>query len=624
MRLKKLFLLTTLLLLALVTAMALRVSLREYNTYRSAKAGLQVIQLTNLAMTIVEKASLERGPSTALLSGNAQGSEPLREILRKARETSDIAFAEAFAALKIPEGQSAAVMLGAPVAQGMPAAPEGPGAQRALGAPGTTLQNAATLLNRARERLTVARQEIDRTATLPKASRDRATVAIATKDMATAVDVTLEAVAVMSGYAGRIYPDLVDPLVASKMAAELHEQASRLGALLTFALTQQVPLDPEEVRRIQIHQGRIEQLLNLIWLHMFVGNMDTRQSAELAEVRLRFVEIGLPLVKTLSDLGADGKPYGMDAQGFAALYAPEMKPIVSLRDAMFRIANEGGKAAYENAFRSLVFQLVTGIAVILIELSVFLFIRRRVLKPLMSTNATLVDLARGKLDIDLPATNRQDEIGDMIHAVTALKNTSLEKRNLEQERERLIEELKETSSIDYLTGLLNRRAFSERATAQLSTAVRHQWEVTIIALDIDHFKMINDRYGHAQGDAVLVEVARRIKRTIRVPDVATRFGGEEFIVYAGECDSEAGFALAERIRMSVANAIFFAHGEPYSVTLSAGVMSIPAAQVNDFAPVIQQADDALYAAKNGGRNKTVAANPKRDAAPTNPASPRNP
>jgi diguanylate cyclase (GGDEF)-like protein len=237
------------------------------------------------------------------------------------------------------------------------------------------------------------------------------------------------------------------------------------------------------------------------------------------------------------------------------------------------------------------------------------------LRPLIRANAALVDISQGRLDVHVPAARRKDEIGDMLNAVAALKTTSLEKRELEADRERMIDGLREASSIDYLTGLINRRAFSERAAAQLATAVRHQWHVTLIALDIDHFKLINDRYGHAQGDAVLVEVARRIKRTIRVPDVAARFGGEEFIVYAGECDSAAGFALAERIRTSVATAIFFAHEQPYSVTLSAGVVTLPATQITDFAPMIQQADDALYAAKNQGRNQTVVATPK----PANPA-----
>ena len=614
MRLKKLFLITTVLLLSLVTAMLLRVGLQEYTIYRSARAGLQVMQLSRLAMTIAEKTSLEHGPSSALLSSDPNSALPLRQILRKSREASDAAFAEAFAALKEQETQ------GLPGVQGTQRVQSADGAQGTQGtqgtpgiqsAAGTAPQVAVTILNRARDRVLAARQEIDRTSTLPKANRDRATVALATRDMATAIDVILEAVAVLSGYAGRIYPDLVDALVASQLAAELHVQAGHLGAQLTYALTRQVPLDQEETRTIQIHQGRIEQLLTLIWLHMLVGDMDSRQSAELAQVRLRFVEVALPLVKTLSAVGADGKPYGIDAEGFAALYVPEMTPIVNLRDAMFRIASEGGKAAYEKTFRNMLLQIAIGIAVILIELTVFLFIRRRVLRPLINTNAALVDLSKGRLDIDLPTTRRSDEIGDMIHAVIALKHTGLEKRDLERERERFIEDLKEVSSIDYLTGLINRRAFSERATAQLATAVRHQWQVTLIALDIDHFKSINDRYGHAQGDAVLVEVARRIKRTIRVPDVAARFGGEEFIVYAGECDSEAGFALAERIRTTVATAIFFANDKPYSVTLSAGVISVPATEITDFAPIIQQADDALYAAKNQGRNQTVAAKPKQ-------------
>jgi diguanylate cyclase (GGDEF)-like protein len=266
----------------------------------------------------------------------------------------------------------------------------------------------------------------------------------------------------------------------------------------------------------------------------------------------------------------------------------------------------------------MLWQIATGVAVILLELAVFLFIRRRVLRPLIDANAALVDISKGRLDVEVPASSRKDEIGDMLNAVATLKAASLEKRELERKHERMIDDLRETSSVDYLTGLINRRAFSERAAAQLSNAVRHEWQVTLIALDIDHFKSINDRYGHAQGDAVLVEVARQIKRTIRVPDIAARFGGEEFIVYAGECDSEAGYALAERIRTAVANALFFDDDQPYSVTLSAGVVSLPAMQINDFAPIIQQADDALYAAKNQGRNRTVI------APPANPASPRNP
>lgn len=586
MRLKKLFLLTTLLLLSLVTALLLHSSLLEFNSYRSARTGLQVMQLTRLAMAVAEKVSFERDHAHMLMGSDATPVPSAAQQLEQARQTSDIALAEAFAALKVQAGQPAQGSLGA------------------------ALQISATALTRAREQLRSARGEMDRVIKLPRAERKPSAIASAAKNMAMTVDMVFEAMAVLSGYAGRIYPDLVDALVASQMAAELREQAGRLGSQMILALAPQAPLQLDEVSDIQVMRGRIEQLLSLIWLRTFVGNLDAWQSTDLAEVRLRYVEVGLPLVKSLTEAGADGRPYGMSAEGFNTLYVPEMNSIVNLRDTLFRIANEGGKAAYEKTFRDMMLHLAIGITVIFIEIAVFLFIRRRVLRPLIATNAALVDISKGKLDVELPTTERTDEIGDMINAATALRVTSLEKRQLEHDHEQRIEDLKEASSVDPLTGLINRRAFFERATAQLATAARHQWEVTVIALDIDHFKSINDRYGHANGDTVLVEFARCIKRTLRVPDVAARFGGEEFIVIAVECDSEAGYALAERLRKTVALAVFHANGTTFSVTVSAGVVTLPSSEISDFGLVLKHADDALYAAKNQGRNRTVVAHPK--------------
>lgn len=591
MRLKKLFLLTTLLLLSLVTALLLHACLQELHSYRVAKTGLAVMQLTRLAMAVAEKASFERDPGNALMAGDAISQPLAREQLNKARQATDAAFSEVFAALK---------------AQAAQAAPS---------SSATALQIAATALTRARDQLRNVRHEIDRIAKLPKKERRPSAITATDQKVGAAVDVVFEAVAVLSGNAGRLYPDLVDALVASQMAAELREQAGRLGSHMTLALAEQTPLQAEEVREIQVTRGRIEQLLNLIWLRNFVGNLDAWQSTELADVRLRYVEVGLPLVKSLTEAGAEGRPYGMTAEGFNSLYLPEMRSILTLRDTLFRIANEGGKAAYEKTFRGMVLRLAIGLAVILIEIAVFLFIRRRVLRPLIATNSALVDIAKGKLDVELPPAGRSDEIGDMINAATVLRATSLEKRQLEAERERRIEDLKEASSVDPLTGLINRRAFFERAAAQLATAARHEWPVTIIALDIDHFKSINDRYGHMHGDSVLVEFARCIKRTLRVPDVAARFGGEEFIVVAVECDSAAGYLLAERLRSTIGGSVFRANGQTFSITVSAGVITQLATEIVDLRWVLQQADEALYTAKNQGRDRTVVVEPKAPPAP---------
>ena len=576
MRLTKLFMLTTGLLLSLVTVMLLRSGIQEFSTYRAAKEGLEAMQLAYLAMIVAEKTSFERGPSNALMGSTETDAPPIRERLQKARAATDTAFDNALAAL-------AALPL-----------PLGPDQQAA-----------ATALRRARDQLRRARLDIELIAELPKTSRDRTRVMAAIDNMFSVIDVIMEAVTILSSHAERIYPELSDALVGSRMAAELREYAGRLGSQFAAALTQQAPLGPVELRNIPILQGRIEQLRRLIEVRSTIRSADPRENAARDEMQARYIGVGLPLINTLTAASIASQPYGMDGAGFVARYVPEMASIVKLRDTMVKVAIEGGEARYAQAYRNLVLQLSIGGFAMLIEIAVFIFIRRRVLRPLLGATRSLVDIAKGRLDTEIPASRRHDEIGDMLDAVAALKITSLEKQNLEREHEHLIDELKEASSVDYLTGLLNRRAFADSAASQLATARRRNWTVALIVFDIDHFKSINDRHGHAHGDAVLVEIARLAKRELRSADVIARFGGEEFIVLAIDCDAAAAQALAERIRASIAAGSFTAGPQHFSVTVSLGVFATDAHAIDDLGTVIQRADGALYSAKRQGRNRTV-------------------
>lgn len=578
MRLTKLFMLTTGLLLSLVAVMLLRTGMQEFSTYRAAKDGLEAMQLAYLAMIAAEKASFERGPSNALMGSTETDAPPIRERLHKARVATDSAFDNALRAL-------AALPL-----------PLGPDQQAA-----------ATALGRARDQVRRARLDIELIAGLPKSSRDRAPVMAAIDNMFSVIDVIMEAVTILSSHAERIYPELSDALVGSRMAAELREYAGRLGSQFAAALTQQVPLGPVELRNIPVLQGRIEQLRRLIEVRSTIRSADPRENAARNEMQARYIGVGLPLINTLTAASIAGEPYGMDGPTFVGRYVPEMASIVKLRDTMVKVAIEGGEARYAQAYRNLLLQLSIGGLAMLIEIAVFVFIRRRVLRPLLGATRSLVDIAKGRLETEVPESRRHDEIGDMLDAVAALKTTSLDKQNLEREREHLIEELKEASSVDYLTGLLNRRAFADSAAAQLATARRHDWTVALIVFDIDHFKSINDRHGHAHGDAVLVEIARLAKRELRSADVIARFGGEEFIVLAIDSDAPAAYALAERIRASIAATGFTAGAQNLYVTVSLGVFTIHAQTIDDLGAIIQRADGALYSAKSQGRNCTVVA-----------------
>jgi diguanylate cyclase (GGDEF)-like protein/PAS domain S-box-containing protein len=172
------------------------------------------------------------------------------------------------------------------------------------------------------------------------------------------------------------------------------------------------------------------------------------------------------------------------------------------------------------------------------------------------------------------------------------------------ELQKLHEELKLLASHDGLTGLYNWRAFYEHAEQMLKIAHRRQETVALMMLDLDHFKQVNDRYGHAEGDRVLQAVASTLKATARENDIVARHGGEEFVVAALGLTEAESLVAAERLRMAIA-AI---ENMKCPITISIGVALLtPQTQKQEVAQtlteLLDQADQALYAAKNTGRNR---------------------
>lgn len=164
------------------------------------------------------------------------------------------------------------------------------------------------------------------------------------------------------------------------------------------------------------------------------------------------------------------------------------------------------------------------------------------------------------------------------------------------------------ASTDYLTGLLNRRAFMERLQGEISRAARHGNDLGIIIADIDHFKNVNDTYGHQAGDRVLQEVARSLLVSCRAYDFVGRYGGEEFIACLPGANLQDTMAIAERMRIGLEEQHFFLPDQnvEIKVTASFGITSIEAGNECSEDQLIKSADDALYNAKNSGRNRVVA------------------
>jgi diguanylate cyclase (GGDEF)-like protein len=168
-------------------------------------------------------------------------------------------------------------------------------------------------------------------------------------------------------------------------------------------------------------------------------------------------------------------------------------------------------------------------------------------------------------------------------------------------------ELATMAITDSLTQLHNRRHFIERGEQEFARAARAGAPLGLLLCDVDHFKQVNDSYGHHAGDRVLQEVARLVRDAVRQGDVVARWGGEEFVVLLPDADYGASMRVAEKLRTVVESKAFSGTGAP--ITISIGVGGYPAPGVDSLFSLIEIADQALYRAKQAGRNRTESLRP---------------
>ena len=198
---------------------------------------------------------------------------------------------------------------------------------------------------------------------------------------------------------------------------------------------------------------------------------------------------------------------------------------------------------------------------------------------------------------------QRDTLQVLSRQVMARMELRLQRQDLQAallELEEANRRLKLLSVTDALTGLHNRRAFEERLEMEFSLARRKERALSVVMVDIDFFKKVNDTLGHAAGDDVLCEVAKQLQASVRVSDMAARFGGEEFVVILSETDAESAYGWAERLAESLGQA----NWQHHAVTLSMGIAQLRE-EVEGTLELVERADKALYAAKRGGRNRAV-------------------
>lgn len=282
--------------------------------------------------------------------------------------------------------------------------------------------------------------------------------------------------------------------------------------------------------------------------------------------------------------------------GLADMSAELPLTIVAERD---RAEVYGTWIALRDMFLALVGALVMVVAAVAFQLG------RSIVGPLQRLIGAADRISGGDLEVRLSAT-RDDELGHLTlvfnqmadrlrhgHAEIMAANQAMQQQN----------QVLETLSItDSLTGLYNRSKLDAILSDQLARFKRTQRAFTLLMMDIDHFKTLNDTYGHITGDEILAAVARILVQSIRSIDYAARYGGDEFIIILVETSSDLALKTAERIRSQVENMRYSSHESTIAVTVSIGIVQC---QPDDTTPTaaFARADSALYKAKHAGRNR---------------------
>lgn len=549
-----------------------RMATTEWQAVRSASDSQRLLVPLNAGLLAMEMVSRERGPTNGALGDALHMGQARSDALQQARMRTD----QALDALR------------AAVAPHAGASPD-----------------LAPRVEAARGALAQARTVVDQTLTLPRDRRSAERIRSAVYAMVSVVPLLAPVNTALASGAQQAFPALGDEVQGALLAADLREYAGLLGSHFTAALVRGEPFSATEHTAIDETRGRIAQLRFLIELRVRAGVQPAGVTEAWESVETRYFGTAQALLQSVLQQGdADGR-YGLTAADFAARYVPDMNPILALRDVLLAQARDRAAREHARAMQVLLWALV-GSAVLLAALGSALYVlQRRVMRPLVAATQALRALAGQEQAGALPGIPPQDEVAAVIGAVRLLQDQTRRRHELERERDQLIEQLREQSTTDYLTGLRNRRAFMATGHERLLQARRYGFDVAVVLLDIDWFKQLNDNHGHAAGDRALQSVAQVLRSRLRDTDLAARIGGEEFVVLLTHCPPEAAVQFAHRLREAIgALVVELPDAVTLRVTASLGVADSRSVGL-DLEALLSAADAAMYDAKNAGRDQVM-------------------
>ena len=527
---------------------------RSLDDYRRARQNLGGLESYRLILDAANLLSAERGPSNSVLGDTGTMDGTLRERLAIFRSRSDVILEQLSTRGGVPP----------------------------------------QLLIPVKVQLQAGRLEVDRVAAMPRANRSVADVQAAIESMFHVVDTFQAVVAWKVAALTLSSPGLAAPVMTGRILGELREHGGRIASQIMAPIAVSQPLQLKHLVDSNRTRGRILELWRLTGDQDVISRGNPLLSAGWRDVERMFFGEGLNLVDGLVAEGRVSGNYSMTADEFTVHFVETLKPLERLRGGFLDVTIEHFTVLRNGALVTLVVTIAITTIILGILAGLLVAAQRFVFGPLMQAREAVIVLAEDRPTVAYPGPHHATEMRRLFDAIAILRDSLAERASLTKK-------LKQQAETDGLTGLMNRRALDMIGESHTSSQVMADG-ACLILMDIDHFKAINDRYGHLEGDHMLRECVRVVRPMLRPGDIFARFGGEEFVILIPGGDLDGANALARRIRRALETYEFaLSDGTALTVTASFGLAKGHLGQLA-WRRLVEAADAALYRAKSDGRN----------------------